>query len=121
MLQRNAAAAYFRLRLVPARDRRILLALDDELDAALARARAALGSHKPDATVVRELLLAGVEVVASKHEDSVIAQLVREFGAAPARMTSQEMLRRRGPLPPVDRRNLHGGSRALDELRDDRV
>ncbi|MDQ6914619.1 MAG: hypothetical protein M3155_02260 [Actinomycetota bacterium] len=106
---------------MPTRHPRIALVRDGELDAALRRARDALESDKPDATLVRELVLAGADVLAPEPEDPVVARLVREFDAAPATISPQEMLRRRGPLPPVDDHDPHRATRILDELREDRV
>jgi hypothetical protein len=106
---------------MPTRHPRIALVRDRELDSALRRARTALHSDKPDATLARELLMAGADVLAPEPEDPVIARLVRDFDAAPATISPREMLRRRGPLPPVDEDDPHRASRILDDLREDRV
>ena len=106
---------------MPTRHPRLALTRDEELDRALRRAREALDSDKPDATLARELMLAGADVLAPEPEDEFTARLVREFGATPARMSVDEWLRRRGPLAPVDPDDPHPASKYLDELREDIV
>lgn len=85
------------------------------------RARDALDSDKPDAALARTLLLAGAEVLAPEEADPFIARLVRDFGARPARMTMDQALRLRGPLPPVDPDDPYPATRALQEQREDIV
>jgi hypothetical protein len=106
---------------VPTRHPRLALTRDPELDKALRRARETLASDKPDAALARELLLAGADVLAPEPEDPVIARLVHELGAIPARMSTKEALRLRGPLPPFDPDDPRPGTRILDELREDVV
>jgi len=106
---------------MPTAHRRLALVRDPELDSALQRAREALDSDKPDAALARMLLLAGAEVLAPEEADPFIARLVRDFGARPARMTTEAMLRELGPLPPVDPDDPYPGTRALEEQREDTV
>lgn len=106
---------------MPTKHRRLALVRDPEVDAALERARRALDSERPDASLARELLLTGAEVLAPEPEDPFIARLVREFGARPPLMTMEEALRLRGPLPPVDPDDPYPGTRALEEQREDIV
>ena len=107
---------------MPTRHRRLGLVRDPEVDAALQRARAASGSAKPDASLARELLLAGADVLAPEPEDEFIAKLVRRFpGVRPAKYTPEEALARRGPLPPMDPDDPYAGTRALQELSEDTI
>jgi hypothetical protein len=107
---------------MPTKHRRLGLVRDPEVDAALARVRERVGNDKPDATLARELILAGADVLAPEPEDPFIAKLVRDFpGIRPPKYTPEEALERRGPLPPMDPDDPYAGTRALQELREDTI
>lgn len=107
---------------MPTKHRRLALVRDPEVDAALERARGALGADKPDAALARELVLAGADILAPEPEDEFIAKLVRKFpGVRPAKYTPEEALARRGPLPPMDPDDPYAGTRILQELREDKI
>jgi hypothetical protein len=106
---------------MPTKHPRLALTRDPELDAALRRARERLRSDKPDASLARELMLAGAEVLAPEPEDPFIARLVRDFNARPAKYSTEEMLERLGPPPPVDPDNPYPLSRLIDEMREDTI
>ncbi len=99
--------------------RRIALTADPELEAAIAAARSELGSM-PESRLVRELALRGARELGPDDTARAIAQL-KAVGVEWPKHSLAEALKARGPLGKPDPDDPYAGTRALEEVREDRV
>lgn len=99
--------------------RRIALTADPELEAAIAAARRELGDA-PESRLVRELALRGARDLAADDTEKVLAELKRVAVSWPEESMG-DYLRRSEPLGKPDPDDPYPGTRALEEVREDRV
>ncbi len=104
---------------MPTKHRRIALTTDPELTAAIAAARRELGDL-PESRLVRELALRGARELRPDDTARVVAEFERE-GVEWPKESMAEALAVADPLPPFDPDDPYPGTRALEELREDRV
>jgi len=104
---------------MPTKHRRIAITTDPELTAAIAAARHEFGDL-PDSRLVRELALRGARDLAPDDTVRAIAEFERE-GVEWPKVSMAEALAAAGPLPPFDPDDPYPGTRALEEVREDRV
>ncbi len=100
--------------------RRIALTADPELEAAIAAARRELGDL-PESRLVRELALRGSRDLEPEPAAEALAQL-RQVAVSWPEESMGEYLRRIGlPGGKVDSSDPYPGTRALEEVREDRI
>jgi hypothetical protein len=100
------------------KQRRIALTADPELEAAIAAARRELGDMA-ESRVVRELALRGARELRPDRTARALSEL-RQLGVTwPARSLTDALAE--APLGPVNADDPYRGTRALDDVRDDRV
>jgi hypothetical protein len=100
--------------------RRIALTADPELEAAIAAARRELGDA-PESRLVRELALRGARDLTPDNTEQALAELKRIAVSWPEESMG-EYLRRVGlPAGEIDPDDPYPGTRALEEVREDRV
>jgi len=104
---------------MPTKHRRIAIAIDPELAAAIAAARRELGAL-PESRLVRELALRGARDLAPDDAARAIAEFERE-GVEWPKVSMAEALDRIGPLGPADPDDPYRATRILEELREDRI
>jgi hypothetical protein len=104
---------------MPTKHRRIALTTDPELAAAIAAARRELGDL-PESRLVRELALRGAGGLRPDDTTRVVAEFERE-GIDWPKTSMADALAAAGPLRKVDPDDPYPGTRALEEVRDDRV
>jgi hypothetical protein len=99
--------------------RRIALTVDPELESAIAAARRELG-EMPESRLVRELALRGLQGFPLDETARAIAEL-KAAGVEWPKESMAEVLDRLPPLGPVDPDDPYAMTRALEELREDRI
>ena len=99
---------------------RLALTRDPELDDALRRARLVLGEDRSAASVARELILRGARDLVGPGSPELDAWLTR-LGATQATLSTAELLAEAAGMPDFDPADPWPASRALQELREDRV
>jgi len=105
---------------MPTSHPRIALTRDPELDEALRRAKPLLGEAKPTATIARELILRGArELHATAGTE--LDRWLGERHAAPVERSTSDVLATASELGPTDPARARAASRALEELRGERV
>jgi hypothetical protein len=99
--------------------RRIALTADPELEAAIAAARREMGTAVAESRVVRELALRGARELGPEPTVHAISTLRRRGVAWPARSLADAL----ADTPPggPDAADPYRGTRALDDVRSDRV
>jgi hypothetical protein len=99
--------------------RRIALTADPELEAAITAARRELGDA-PESRLVRELALRGARDLTPDDTEQALGELKRIAVGWPEESMG-DYLRRREPLEKPDPDDPYPGTRALEEVREDRV
>lgn len=105
---------------VPTAHPRIALTKDAELDDALRRAKPLLGEGKSTAALARELILRGARQLHA-NEDIELDRWLNERHATPATRSTEEVIAAARGLGPPDPTKPYAASRALEELRDERL
>jgi hypothetical protein len=98
--------------------RRIALTADPELDAAIAAARRELGDV-PESRVVRELALRGAAGLPADPTSQAISDLRRRGVSWPRRSMADSL--RAAPMGEPDPDDPYRGTRALEDVREDRI
>ena len=99
---------------------RIALTRDPELDEALRRAKPLLGQDKPTAALARELILRGARELHA-NEGSELDRWLTDRHATQVERSTREVLATATKLGPPDRARPHAASRALEDLRSERI
>lgn len=105
---------------VPTSHPRIALTRDPELDEALRRAKPLLGESKPTATLARELILRGARELHA-NEGAELDRWLTERHATPVERSTRDVLAAATQLGPPDPTQPRPASRALQDLRGERV
>jgi hypothetical protein len=99
---------------------RIALTRDPELDEALRRAKPLLGMDKPTATLARELILRGARDLHA-NQGAELDRWLNERHATPGERSTSEVLVTAAKLGAPNPASPRAASRALEELRGERV
>jgi hypothetical protein len=105
---------------VPTAHPRIALTRDGELDEALRRAKPLLGEGKSTAALARELILRGARELHA-NEGTELDRWLSERHATPAERSTEAALAVAARLGSPDPAKPYAASRALEELRDERL
>jgi len=106
---------------VPTKHRRIAVVEDPELRKALALASSQYPG-KSSAGLLRQLAILGAETLeTSRAAPTKLERLLARPGVVPGRGNIQEYLARRPDLREFDPADPHPGTRALEELREDKI
>lgn len=105
---------------MPTSHPRIALTRDPELDAALRRAKLLLGESKPTATLARELILRGARELYA-NEGGELDRWLTERDATPVERSTADVMATAAELGPPDPTQPRPASRALEDLRAERV
>jgi hypothetical protein len=103
---------------MPTKHRRIAVTADRELDAALAAARRELGDV-PESRLVRELALRGAARLPQDSTAQAISELRQRGVAWPSRSMADALTEI--PVGEPDPDDPYRGTRALEDVREDRV
>lgn len=99
---------------------RIALTRDPELDEALRRAKPLLGKDKPVAALARELILRGARELHA-NEGPELDRWLTDRHATQVERSTGDVLAMATKLGPPDPARPHAASRALEDLRSERI
>jgi hypothetical protein len=105
---------------VPTSHPRIALTRDPELDEALRRAKPLLGESKPTATLARELILRGARELQANAGAELDRWLTARH-ATPVERSTRDVLAAAAELGLPEPTQPHAASRALEDLRSERL
>lgn len=105
---------------MPTAHPRIALTRDPELDEALRRAKPLLGKDKPTAALARELILRGARELHA-NEGPELDRWLTDRHATPIERSTEEVLAMASKLGRPDPTQPHAASRALEDLRSERI
>jgi hypothetical protein len=105
---------------MPTSHPRIALTRDPELDEALRRAKPLLGESKPTATLARELILRGARELQA-NEGAELDRWLTQRHATPVECSTRDVLAAAAKLGPPNPGKSHAASRALEDLRSERI